>query len=179
MKPKKDWLIVKVDLAQKRMIEVDGKEFLVATKFNTNYREKNPVVSLVIEGCNEIKKNDIIISHHNFFVPNSPFQIDDETFAIKYNENIFCSIDKTGIAHPLCDNVLAKKIKVDSKFALPVSCQKDYLDRAEMVEGGGYATGEIVFVKPYRCYEIVYVFNNIEHRIIKLRKTDIVANLKN
>lgn len=178
MQAKENWLIVECDLQQKGNINVNGIRYHVATKFNPNYRERQPVLAVVKNGCEEIKENDIIVVHHNFLRERSPFQIEDELFALKYNDNIFVKIDSNGYAHPVCGNITAKKIKKESKWALPVSCQKDYLDRAEIIKGSGYATGEIVFVKPYSCYEIVYVFNGIEHRVIKLHKDDVVANLK-
>ncbi len=57
-------IIVKVNLDQKNSIMVGDVLLSTATKFETNYREKSPVIAEVVNGNEYLKKRDLIISIH-------------------------------------------------------------------------------------------------------------------
>ncbi len=177
MKPTKDGIILRVNPDQKERAMIGDVELMVATKYRTNHREKHPVVGIVEVGTEKVPAGTALIAHHNLFYGEvSVFSMGDGLFSIPLNKNIFMRIDQDGEPHSMYGNIICERIWQPSELDIPDAYKKEYIDRARVISDGyGYKKGQIVFHIPYANYEIVYNWGNIERRIIKLEKEDIVA----
>lgn len=177
MKPTKDGIILRVNPDQKERAMVGDVELMVATKYRTNHREKHPVVGIVEVGTEKVPRGTALIVHHNLFYGEvSVFSMGDGLFSIPLNKNIFMRIDENGDPHSMFGNIICERIWQTSDLEIPDVYKKEYIDRAKVISDGyGYKKGQTVFHVPYGNYEIVYNWGNIERRIIKLEKEDIVA----
>ena len=61
MNPTNNRIIVRVNISQKSEMLVGGVLLKTATSFDTNYREKSPVIAEVVDGNAILKKGDIIV----------------------------------------------------------------------------------------------------------------------
>jgi hypothetical protein len=176
MKPKKNFIVVQVSLDQKESIKIGDVNFQLVPKFTTNFREKNPVVGVVIDGNGVIKKGTILICHHNFFRDDSPYRIYDNYFSIPIGRQIFLNIDENGEPHGMFGNILAERIEQAHFLETPASYKKNYNDRVIVLENGeGLLKGEEILTKVMADYEVVYIFNGIQKRLIRVFNEDIVA----
>lgn len=176
MKPKKNHVILKVNLSQKDSIKVGDADFQLVPKFTTNYREKNPVAGVVVDGGKAIKKGTILVCHHNLFREDSPFRIFDDYFSIPVNRNIFLRIDENGEPHGMYGNVVAERLEPESFFDIPTSYKKSIDNRVRILENGeGLLKGDEVLMLKWGDYQCVYMWNGIEKRVIRLFFEDIVA----
>lgn len=176
MKPANDKILVEVDYSQKCKVTGESGVFLLAKEFNTNRRESNPVVCRVIEGNNNVPRGTLLLVHHNRFVENSPHHLEENLYSLAYNESIFARIDEDGNAHSLCDNIMVSHYYDSDSSLIP-----DYLKRPNkhkyivISNGYGFKKGQVIFAYEFANYEIVYVFKGVEHRVIKIKKSDIVG----
>lgn len=176
VRPLKGKIIVKVDTSQKERNE----QFLLAKEYNTNYRDRSPVVAAVITGSKEIKKGAFLLCHHNlFYSATSPYRIDGDTYSIPINENIYAWIDEDGVPHPLNGNIIAERVKIGSAFELTPQYQKNHIDRVIVLSDGlGFKAGQQVFTWKYSDHEIIYMWKGKEKRVIKINIEDIVAYIE-
>nr|MBP7835122.1 hypothetical protein [Candidatus Saccharibacteria bacterium] len=72
MIPTNNRIIVRVNLLQKSEMVIGGVLLKTASSFDTNYREKSPVIAEVVDGNGILKRGDIIVCHHNHFYSPSP-----------------------------------------------------------------------------------------------------------
>lgn len=177
IKATKGGIILRVDPDQKERAIVNGTELIVATKYRTNHRDKHPVVGIVEVGNDKINKGTPLICHHNFFYGDvSVYSMGDGLFSIPVTKNIFMRIDAEGNPHSMFGNIICERLWQTSDLEIPDAFKKEYIDRARVISNGyGYKTGQVVYHIPFANYEIVYNWGNIERRIIKLEKDDIVA----
>lgn len=173
-----DRILVKVDLDQKGIINIGGEEFNTTLEFNTNYRERNPILAIVLEDHPKIKKGTMICCHHNRFHEYSAYKIQDDIFAIPYTNSIFFRIDKDGEPHSICGNIICERVPIEYDFEVPASYQKNYIDRVVVVNNGyGYKKGDQVFTVKMADYEVVYNWQHQERRVIKVLAEDILCCL--
>jgi hypothetical protein len=171
-------LIVSVDLEQKRDAVVNGISFALGKKYNHNFRESSPVVAIVQESENGFLKDDVLICHHNHFYGDSPFRIEEELYSIPINRSIFAKISDNGELLPICDNIICTRVDKEYLLSIPPSSRKTYDDRLIIQTAAyGYRKGQLVFTEPKADYEIIYVWDGEEKRVIKVWKEDIVAVL--
>lgn len=170
MKPTNNKILVTVNPDQKTAFEVNGRLFSMATKWETNYREKSPVIAKVVEGNDVLDTDDVLLCHHNLFYLPSPYHVYGDLFSIPFSKILFAKIDKNGELDPICGNIICNRIPEKSFLPLPPTQQKFYINQYEVVNEGwtNYKIGDIVFTRPHSGYEIVYVFDGIENRVIKV-----------
>lgn len=180
IEPMYNKILVQVNLEQKDYAEIGGVKLFLAPKFNPNNREKNPVIAQVLKGKNEIKEGQFIVVHHNYFSDYSPYEISDGIYSIPYSENIFAIIDKWGNPQAVCGNIIAERLFEDEAIGIANVKRLHYHDRVKVISNDfGYVEGDEIFTLPYSDYEIVYNWNGIERRIIRVFKENIVAILQN
>lgn len=163
-------VIVRVDMEQKGFTLIGGVKMQMALKFEQNYREKSPVIATVVSGNNYLKEGDIIVTHHNHYLPPSPYQLEEDLFSIPFNKTIFAKVSKSGNLTAICGNVLGNRIPIETKFELPSEMQKTYIDRLIIADKGwsSFKNGTTVLHKPNAGYDIVYNWNGIEKRVTKV-----------
>lgn len=164
-------------MAQKNTLMVAGVSFKVANLYQTNHREKEPVLGEIVEGNKEIIKGQIGIFHHNNFTPPSPFFIYDDLFSVPYNKTVFGIVYPDGNIRPLCGNILCDRVWEQSTIDLPSEQRKQYLDRIIVTNPGNtpYKVGQLLFTRPYAFYEIVYNIDGKEFRIHKIHADMVVG----
>lgn len=173
-------VIVRVNLKQKDKITVSGVTVSTALKYELNYREKSPVVAEVIEGNDFLKAGDILLSHHNFYYPPSPFHLQDDLFAVPFGSSLFAIVGPDGELKPICGNIICSRVEIPSDFPLPPEHVKTYVDRSRVVDPGDtkYKVGQLIFHRKHAGYDIVYVWNTIEKRVTKVHESQICAFVK-
>ncbi len=170
MKSVNDKILVSCDMKQKDFMEIGGITLKIATQFQTNFREKSPVIAISQQNKGEIVKGDILLCHHNHFHEPSPYFVQDDLYSIPFNHTIFSVIDKGGNARPVCGNLLVDKIDVETLLPVPVDQRKQHINRYLISNSGrtSFKKGQIILTRPHSGYDIVFVFNNIENRITKV-----------
>lgn len=169
MIPTNNKVLVRVNLAQKDKMSINGVEFSTAIKFDSNFREKSPVIAQVVSGNQYLKINDIIICHHNHFYTPSPYHIQDDLYSIPFNHTILAKINKDGTLSAVCGNVLGNRIELKSQYYVP-NYKQYYTDRIVITDKGGtkYKNGQVIFTRPSAPYDIVYNIDGIERRVTKV-----------
>lgn len=180
MKARNDRVIVRVNLAQKNVMDVGGVEVLTATNYETNYREKAPVIAEVMIGNDKLQEGEFILTHHNHFYGTSPYHLYDEIFSIPTNHTIFAILSPCGELFPVYGNVLASKVEIETPLPVPAEYRKFHRDRGIILDGGwtDFKEGDLVFTRPDSLYEIVYIWANQERRICKINSEMICAVIK-
>jgi hypothetical protein len=163
-------VLVRVNLRQKDVIRVGDMLLKMAPLFETNHREKQPVLAMVVQGNKIVKDGDIIVTHHNHFSHPSPYFLMGDLYSIPFNKTIFGVFDLEGNLSPICGNLLAEYIFPESSLTLPEQSRKPYPSCYKVLHPGdtGYLKDDIVFTRPSAGYQIVYHWNNIEKRILKI-----------
>lgn len=169
-------ILVEADLTQKDF----DNGLQCAKDFQGNHRDRNPVTCTVLQGNALVKKGLTLLAHHNFFYEDSPFRVVGNTFSITTNENIFARLDEQGHPHSMFGNVMAERIPIDYFLEMPPEFQQMYRDRVRVIaDGCGYRKGQVILVENYADYEVIYNFQGVERRVIKVKKEHIVGRLKN
>ncbi len=169
-------ILVEVDLSQKDEIKIGDNKIITGKIYNHNFREKNPVLALVKEGLGDIKKGMWIVCNYNHFDYASPYLVYDNLFSIPVDEEIFAYVDEQGDLCPLCGNVIVERIEKKNIFDIPEDLVKNYYDRGVISQTTGrYKKGDFIFWLPMSDYEIVYTWNDIEKRVVKVYKDEIVG----
>lgn len=177
MKNTNNRVIVRVNMAQKDEMLVGSIKVKTALKYETNYREKSPIIAQVVEGNRWLAVDDILLCHHNHFYHPSPYFLQDDLYSIPANQTIFAILSKDGELNPVYGNVIADKVEIESSLPLPPELKKYHKDRGRIIHGGWtkFQPGDLVFTRPSAPYEIVYIFGNIEKRVIKIDSSMICA----
>jgi hypothetical protein len=170
-------ILVSCNMRQKDTMTVGGMTVRTAIKWETNYREKSPVVCCVAEGNKILRKGQILLAHHNTFYAPSPFYLYDDLFAVPANHTLFAIIHHDGGIQPIYGNIICKRVEVPSLLPLPPEQRKTYTDRVVVVNPGNtpYKEGDLLFHRKNAAYDIVYIINNTEHRITKIHEEWIVG----
>lgn len=173
-------IVVKVNLDQKNTMRIGDMTVSTALKFEKNYREKSPVIAVVVSGNKWLKDGSIICCHHNHFYPPSPYWLQDDLYSIPFNKTIFGYFDSEGNLIPLCYNLFGTQIEIPSLIPLPPERIEKYKDRVTVLKSSTneYIEGDTVFTRPSAPYEIVYNWNGIEKRITKVDCTQICGVIK-
>jgi hypothetical protein len=177
MKAANNRIIVEVDMNQKLF----DSGFQTAKDFQGNYRERQPVMCKVIQGNMLVKKGLLLLVHHNFLHNDSTFKISDRIFALNTNEQIFARLDVIGNAHSMFLNIIAERVLIDhdTDLEVPDDAKKFYPDRVRVISDGcGFIVGQILIVLQYADYEIVYNWEGVERRVIRVKKNEIVGYVK-
>ncbi len=179
MIPPQGHITVKVDLQQKDETTIGGSNIKTGRNYNENFRERNPVIAEVVDGLGEIKTGCFIVCNYNYFDTDSPLQITDNIFAIPVNEEIFAIVREDGTLKPVCGNILVERVTKETKIELPEELKKPHTNQGIVsVNSEGYFNGQYIFWLQMADYEIVYQWKGVEHRAIKVHKSEIVGYLK-
>lgn len=168
-----------VNMEQKDTMIVGGIKLSTALKFDTNFREKSPVIAEVVNGNQHLKKRDIIICHHNHFYEPSPYYLQDDLYSIPFNHTILAKVNKNGTLSAVCGNVLGERIPIKTDLDLPPEFQKKYIDRILLKDNGGtnYRNGRIILTRSSAPYDIVYNWGGVEKRVTKVNSDMIIGVL--
>lgn len=172
-----DRLLVRVDVAQKDTMMIGGVKCVTATKYETNYREKSPVIAQVVDGNDRLNQGDFILCHHNHFYDPSPYHLQGDLYSIPTNHTIFAVLSPSGELSPVYGNVLASKVEIATPIPVPPEYREFHKDRGLILDGGWteFKQGDLVFTRPSAIYEIVYIWGEVEKRICKINSEMICA----
>lgn len=170
-------LLVRVDLAQKNAMRIGDITVLTATKYDTNYRERSPVIAEVVNGNEHLNAGAYILCHHNHFYAPSPYHLQDDLYSIPANHTIFAILSPSGEVSPVYGNVLAAKVEIETPIRVPPEFREYHKDRGLILDGGWteFQPGDLVFTRPSAIYEIVYIWGEVEKRICKINSEMICA----
>lgn len=173
-------ILVRVDLDQKNQFSINGTTVKSANDYETNYRHKSPVIATVVNGNSWVKEGDLICCHHNYFFPPSPYYLQDDLYSIPFSGAIFGVFDKAGVISPICGNMICKRIDIPTLLPVPTDQAKQYINRYTISDPGleGFRVGDTIFTRPHAGYEIVYVWENEERRVIKVHIDMVCGVLK-
>lgn len=179
MKPVNNKILVRVNLKQKDTMLIDGIQLSTATKFESNFREKSPVIAEVVSGNSLLKKGDIIVTHHNHFYEPSPYHLQLDLYSIPFNRTIFAKVSKNGKLSAMCGNIIGERVPIKTEFEQPVEHQKKYVDRLLITDRGdtSYKNGTTIICRPNAPYDIVLNWNGVEKRITKVPSDQVVGIL--
>lgn len=180
MLPVNNRIIVRVNMAQKNEITIGGVTVRTALKYEKNYREKSPVVAEVVDGNDQIRTGQVICCHHNHFYHPSPYFLYDDLYSIPFNKAIFGTFDLDGDLSPTCGNMVCYNIDVETLLPVPPEERKRHINRYLIKDPGWtmHKVGQTIFTRPHSGYEIVYVWNNVEKRVIKVDSEMVCGVLK-
>lgn len=164
-------------MAQKTSFTFGGVTVQTALGYEKNYREKSPVVALVVEGNNIVSPDDLLLCHHNAFYLPSPYHVGGDLFAIPASNILFAKVRIDGDLFPIYGNVICSRVQVETPIPLPPEQIKTHINRSLVIEGGitPYKKGDLIFHRPYANYEIVYHFNGEQKRVVKVHSEQIVG----
>lgn len=180
MNPVNGKIIVKCDNEQKSSIRIGDVEFKTAMGYETNYREKSPVICEVVDGNEFVKEGQVLLVHHNTFYLPSPYHLGDDLFSIPFAKTLFAIINTDGSLAPICENILCDRVNIPSILPVPPELQEKYIDRVKVIDGGwtNYKPNDLLFTRPHSYYEIVYHLNGEEKRIHKCHSEMICGVVK-
>jgi hypothetical protein len=180
MIPTNNKIIVRVNLKQKDFMEIGGVTIRMALPFENNYREKSPVIAEVVQGNEQIRRGQLICTHHNHFYSPSPYYLMDDLYSIPFNKTIFGIFGIDGRLEPTCGNMICEKIDIETAIPLPIEQRKKHIDRYSIKNPGWtkYKIAQTIFTRPDSGYEIVYIWQNIENRVVKVDSEMICGILK-
>lgn len=172
-------ILVRVNLSQNEDAIIGGNKLKTGSRYNENFREKNPVVAEVLDGLGEIKTGSCIVCNYNYFDEDSPLQLSDDTYSIPVDEEIFAIINDDGTLKPVQGNVLVERISKDSPLPLPEELKKPHANQGVVMSNSeGYFKGQYIFWLPYADYVIQYTWNDEVRTGIKIHKSEITGYLK-
>lgn len=177
MKPVNNKIIVRVDMRQKDHISIGGITVRTALPFEHNYREKSPVVGVIVQGNTYIKEGDIAIFHHNHFYPPSPYYLMDDLYSVPFNKTLFGVLDTFGNIKPMCGNIICRRVPIEYEIPIPVEQMKMHANRVKVINAGyaPYRFEQLIFHRPNAAYDIVYNWNGIEKRVTKVHEDMVVG----
>ncbi len=180
MTPTNDKILVSVNMTQKSEMKVGEVSLKMAHNFNTNFREKSPVICKVEEGNEYVREGQVLIAHHNLFYEPSPHLLEGNLFAIPFNKTLFAILHLDGSLSPICGNVLCDRVEIETTLPLPPELRKQYIDRVTVTDGGWtmYKTGDLLFTKPHSYYQIVYTVDGVESQIHKCDSDMVIGVVK-
>jgi hypothetical protein len=163
-------IIVSVNMKQKDTMKIGNIEVNTGLRFETNYREKSPVIARIEQGNQYLKEGDIIVCHHNHYYPPSPYFLYDCYYSIPANHTIFGILSYYGDLTPAYGNIFGERIDIESIMPLPSEQVKQYKDRIKITKSSNsnYKEDQVVFTRPSAPYDIVYNFGGIIKRVTKV-----------
>lgn len=172
-------IIVRVDPTQKNEIKIGGVAMTTALLFDNNYREKSPVVGVIVQGNEFVHEGQVALFHHNHFYLPSPYHIEDDLFSVPFNKTLFGVLDEEGRINPMCGNIICVRVPVKYNMPVPIEEQKTHIDRAFVVNPGQtiYDPGQLIFHRPHAGYDIVYNWKGEERRRTKIHEDMIIGYL--
>lgn len=172
-----DRILVQVNMKQKDEFTIGDITVKAALLYETNYREKSPVVGLIQQGNAYVKEGQIGIFHHNHFYRPSPYYLYDDLYSVPFNKTLFGVIDDQGEIQPMCGNIICQRVPIEYSLPVPVEHQKTHIDRALVVRPGDtpYKPRQLIFHRPHAGYDIVYNWNLEERRATKVDSSMIVG----
>lgn len=179
MQPIKGNIIVSVQGDQKREAKIGNSTLLTGKAYNENFRERNPVIAYVEQGCKEVPTGSHIVCNYSYFDLESPLQLYDNLYSIPIDEEIFALVKDDGSLTPILGNVLVERITKETKIELPEELKKPYLDRGilltstETIKEGSF----ILWLK-MADYQICYTWKGEEKRALKIHSSEITGYLK-
>lgn len=180
MTPANKKIIVSCDPNQKNEMIIGGVVMKMATLFESNYREKSPVMATVVEGNEWVQEGDVLLCHHNLFYQPSPYYLYDNLYSIPASNVLFAIIKEDGELTPIYGNMICDRIEIPTILPVPTEEKKTYINRSLVKAPGytGYQKGQIIFHRPHAGYDIVYIFNGIEKRVTKVHADQVCGILK-
>lgn len=177
MNPTNGKIIVRVNPAQKNTMMIAGVEVTMALKYETNFREKSPVIAEVISKTACVRDGEFIVCHHNHFFGKSPYHLQGDLYSIPADHTIFAVLHPSGELSAVYGNVLAAKVELETPLPLPPEKRTYHKDRGRILDGGWteFQPGDLVFTRPSAIYEIVYIWGQEEKRICKINSEMICA----
>lgn len=170
-------IIVRVDPTQKNEIKIGDITMTTALLFENNYREKSPVVGVIVQGNEFVKEGQVALFHHNSFYLPSPYHIGDDLFIVPFNKTFFGILNEDGEIEPMCGNIICERVPVEYAMPVPVEQQKTHTDRARVVNPGEtpYKPGGLIFHRPNAGYDIVYNWLGEERRRTKVHDSMLIG----
>ena len=170
-------IIVRVDPTQKNEIKIGETTLTTALLFENNYRERSPVVGVIVHGNDVLKEGDVAIFHHNTFYQPSPFWIGADLFSVPFNKTIFGILNKNGEIEPIYGNIICERVPIEYAVPIPIEERKTYTDRAKVINSGNtpYNPGQLIFHRFSAGYDIVYNWRGEERRRTKVHSDMIVG----
>lgn len=177
MKPVNNKILVRVDMAQKDHISIGGITVRTALPFEHNYREKSPVVGVIVEGNPYLKEGQIAIFHHNHFYAPSPYHLMGDLYSVPFNKTVFGVLNENGGIIPMCGNIMSERVLIEYEIPVPVEQRKTHLNRVKVINAGllPFKPGQLIFHRPNAAYDIVYNWNGIEKRVTKIHEDMVVG----
>jgi hypothetical protein len=177
MKPANGKILVRLNMAQKDTLVIGPMVLKIANKYQTNYREKSPVVAEIVEGNKEIRPGQVAIFHHNHFYPPSPYFLHSDLYSVPFNKTLFAIVYQDGNLRPMCGNILCNRVDIETVIELPPEQRKKHIDRVIVTNPGNtpYKEGQLLFMRPNSYYEIVYNLNGVECRVHKIHADSVVG----
>lgn len=168
IKPVNNKVLVSVNLEQKDYFSIGSTKLKNAISFAVNYRERSPTIAFVEQGNDILHAGDLLLTHHNLFQMPSPYHLYDDLFSVPFSKVLFAKIYSNGDIAPLCGNLICKKI--EKPTSIPVPNPEYYINKYEVLDGGWtkFKEGDVVLTRPYSGYEIVYILNGEEKRVVKV-----------
>lgn len=179
MKPVNGSILVRVYLDQKQEANIGGNLLKTGKNYNDNFRERNPVVAYVEQGCKEIPTGVWVVCNYSYFDIESPLHLSDELYAIPVNEEIYAIVNEDGSLTPIMGNVLVERITKETKIELPEELKKPYLDRGILLTSTEIIPKDsfILWLK-MADYEICYTWKGEERRALKIHQSEITGYFK-
>ncbi len=172
-------IVVSVNITQKDEAMIGGNLLKTAKGYNENFRERNPVIAHVEKGCEDIPAGSWIVCNYSYFDLDSPLHLYDNLYSIPIDEEIFAIINEDGSLTPVMGNVLVQRITKETKIDLPEELKNPYTNRGILLTDTKIIKkGKYIFWLQMADYEIVYSWNNVEKREIKVHINEIVGYLK-
>lgn len=173
-------ILVKVNMKQKDEFTIGDVTVKAALLYETNYREKSPVVGLIVQGNQYVKEGQLGIFHHNHFYAPSPYFLQNDLYSVPFNKTVFGIIDQEGEIQPMCGNIICQRVPIEYAMPVPVEHRKTHIDRAFVIRPGltPYKAGQMIFHRLNAGYDIVYNWNNIEKRVTKVHEEMVVGVVK-
>lgn len=164
-------VLVRVDMKQKSHMKMGEVVVQMANLYETNYREKSPVVGVFAETNKFFKEGEIAVFHHNHFYEPSPYYLYDDLFSVPMNHTILGVLGEGGSFRPVFGNMVCEQMEVESEFLIPPEHKTFHVNQYRIIDAGwtNYKNGTIALTRPYSGYEIVYMFNGVQHRVIKVQ----------
>jgi hypothetical protein len=171
-------ILVRCNMKQKDEMTIGGVTVKMALPFEVNYREKSPVLVAVVEGNKWVKKDDILIVHHNTLYTPSPFFLGGDLFSIPFTGKIvFGKLNEDGSLTPMGGNLFGTRIEIPTPLPLPPKQRKTYIDRVIVTDAGElpYKKDQLIFTTPSAAYDIVYNYNKTINRVTKVHSDFVVG----
>lgn len=170
-------VLVKCDSAQKSSVLIGNTLFKLAPLYEQNYRVKAPTIATVVEGNELLRKDDILLCHHNLYFLPSPYHLYGDLFSVPFSNVLFAKILEDGELLPICGNILGERIPKKYTIPIPPDQMEKYNDRM-IISNSGYTQfkiGQTIFARPSSCYDIIYNWNNEQKIATKISEDMVTA----